>query len=67
MTLTNYTACFYTIFINLTEVVSQITQLRFHALKEKKDDLSMKKKPLFFLYLMLRGDNPTQEIQSTRA
>ena len=39
--------------INLTEVVSQITQLRFHALKEKKDDLCMKKKPLFFLYLML--------------
>ena len=46
VTLTNYTACFYTIFINLTEVVSQITQLRFHALKEKKDDLSMKKEPL---------------------
>lgn len=54
-----------TVFINLTEVVSQITQLRFHALKEKKDDLSMKKKPLFFLYLMLQGDNPTWEIQST--
>lgn len=36
MTLTNYTASFYTIFINFTEVVSQITQLRFHALEEKK-------------------------------
>lgn len=66
MTLTNYTTCFYGIYQSHRGYQAD-NSTQISCSEEKKDDLSMKKKPLFFLYLMLQGDNPTQEIQSTRA